>query len=69
MPKDLTTDDVRRLLREHTDVASQKHWAAEAGVSAAYVNDVLQGRREPGQAICDALGIERIVTYRFKRKR
>jgi hypothetical protein len=30
----------------------------------AYVNDVLNERREPGDKILEALGIERIVTYR-----
>ncbi len=43
---------------------SQKAFAERAGVSGAYVNDVLQRRREPGGAITQALGLERITAYR-----
>lgn len=67
--KSMTADDVRRMLRECTDVVGQKQWAKDVGVSAAYVCDVLQGRREPGQSICDGLGVERVVTYKFKSSR
>lgn len=35
-------------------------------LSAAYVNDVLRGRREPGKKILDAVGVERITVYRPK---
>ena len=43
---------------------SQTAWATERGIATAYVSDVLKGRREPGAKLLDALGIERIVTYR-----
>lgn len=60
----LTADDVRRMIRESAEMIGQKQLAADIGVSAQYVCDVLQGRREPGQSICDGFGIERIVLYR-----
>lgn len=33
-------------------------------ISAAYLCDVLRGRRAPGDSILAALGIERVVSYR-----
>jgi len=45
----------------------QAAFAQDNGLSAAYVNDVLRCRREPGKKILDAVGIERITVYRLKR--
>lgn len=60
----MTIDDVRALLLvKCREAGSQKAWATANGVSATYVNDVLQGHREPGDAILTALGLRRIVTY------
>ena len=42
----------------------QKDFAERAGISAAYVNDVLHRRREPGVSILQPLGLERITAYR-----
>ena len=56
-----------RLGRECEAPGGQAAWAKAHGVSAAYVNDVLRERREPGKSILDALGLEKVVTYREKR--
>lgn len=64
----LTAPDVRALLRGVIERAgSQKATAMEAGVSYAFLNDVLHGRREPSGPLLDALGLERVVTYRAKQ--
>ena len=47
---------------------NQSQWAKEHDVSPAYVSDVLAGRRDPGKKILDALGLERVVTYRPSSK-
>lgn len=44
----------------------QVAFAEDNDLSAAYVNDVLRGRREPGKKILDAVGVERVTTYRLK---
>lgn len=44
----------------------QVAFAQDHELSAAYVNDVLRGRREPGKKILDAVGVERITVYRPK---
>lgn len=48
-------------------VGGQGAWARERGVSATYVSDVIQGRKEPGDKVLAALGLERVVTYRWRR--
>jgi DNA-binding transcriptional regulator YdaS (Cro superfamily) len=51
---------------KHAVGHSQAAWARSHNLSPAYVSDVINGRREPGPAILEALGIERVVSYRPK---
>ena len=44
----------------------QVAFAEDNNLSAAYVNDVLRGRREPGKKILDAVGVERVTLYHIK---
>lgn len=44
----------------------QANFAEAHGLSRAYVNDVLRGRRDPGEKILKAVGALRIVTYRIE---
>lgn len=61
----MTPETVRKILRKACGKAGgQRTWAAAVSISPPHVNDVLHGRREPGPAICRALGVERVVTYR-----
>lgn len=59
----MTADDVREKLRKAVD-GNASAWARPLGISQAYVSDVLAGRREPGDKILQALGLEKVVTYR-----
>lgn len=56
-------DVCARLRKACADAGSQKAWAEANGVSGAYVNDVLQSRREPGESILSALGLRKVVRY------
>lgn len=65
MSKDLDEFDVvSALLAAVREAGSQSEWARTHGVSVQYVNDVLRGRRGPGDSILNALGFERVVSYR-----
>ena len=55
------------LLKRKLRGRSQKALAAELGITASYLCDILKGRREPGQSVLDALGMERVITYRSKQ--
>lgn len=60
----MTADEVRALLKESVAAAkTNKEWAANAGVSAAYLTDMLLGNREPSSKVLTALGLEKIVIY------
>lgn len=68
MVASMTADDVRELLRRSChDAGSASAWAKANGVSPAYVSDALNKQREPGPAICEALGVEREVRYRKRQ--
>jgi DNA-binding transcriptional regulator YdaS (Cro superfamily) len=59
-----TIDPIAELSRAVQAAGSQRRWAAQNGLSAPYVSDVLAGRRDPGAAVLSALGLERVVSYR-----
>lgn len=62
--RELTLDELIHLLHRLVEQAgSQKTFAEWHGISPAYLNDVLHGRREPGEMILRAIGYERRVTY------
>jgi len=56
----------RRLGAACKAAGSQRAFAEKHGLSAAYVCDVLNARREPGESILNALGLVRVVRYRAK---
>ncbi|WP_408902516.1 transcriptional regulator [Methylobacterium radiotolerans] len=61
----ISAETVRAQLAEQCRAAgSQKAWAERAGVSQAYLCDVLKGNREPGESILAAMGLVRVVAYR-----
>lgn len=65
MADDLTAADVRERLRAACKAAgSQAAWAGRNKVTAAYVSDVLAGRRDPGESILRGLGLVRVTIYR-----
>lgn len=43
---------------------SQQAWAKLHGISAPYVNDVINGRRGPGKSILSALGLAKDIDYK-----
>ena len=55
---------VRARLRAAAEaLGSQRALAEEAGVSDAYMSDVLNGRREPTDAICVVIYMKRATIY------
>lgn len=54
---------IEELRRRCQESGSQKAWAKANGISAAYVNDVIQGRREVSDNFAALLGFERRVVF------
>jgi hypothetical protein len=53
-----------KLLRAACKAAGgQTRWAEQHGMSASYIIDVLNSRRDPGTKILSALGVARVVRY------
>ena len=64
----LTENDVLARLRAAVESAGgQKQFAAQAGLTPAYINDVLHRRRALADRILAAIGLERVVVYREKQ--
>jgi hypothetical protein len=60
----MNLDELRMLLRRRCDKAgSVRAWALKHGVSPVYVGNVLAGKRGPGKALLDALGLVRVISY------
>lgn len=55
---------VARLQKQVNAAGGQKEWAVKHGISTAYVNDVLQLRRLPGDKITKAMGLEKALMWR-----
>ncbi len=64
----MTADDVRaELVAKARSAGNAAGLARSFNVSPTYISDVCSGRREPGEKILQALGLERVVTYRRKK--
>jgi transcriptional regulator with XRE-family HTH domain len=53
--------DLLRVLVSQED--SQASLAAEIGISPQYLNDILKGRRDPGETVLRYLGLQKRVIY------
>lgn len=51
------------LKRRVNETGSQKKVAKQLGISAQYLGDILQGRREPGEKVLKTLKLKRVVLY------
>lgn len=59
-----TAEEIRAGLAKACAAAGgRKAWAFKAGVSQAYICDILKGKREPGQAISVPLGYRPVTMY------
>ena len=63
MSKDLTQADMIGILKMLTSKASQRQVAKHFGISAAYINDIINGRRDVSEAVAAKLGYTRKVLY------
>ncbi len=62
----MTESDVIDLVRsEVARAGSMRELSRQWNVSCAYISDLIRGRRVPGPAILDPLGLERRVTVDY----
>jgi hypothetical protein len=61
----ITRDELIDLIRaEIKKFGSQRALAREWRVAPAYITDLLHGLRDPGPKILEAMGYERVISYR-----
>lgn len=63
--------DVNVIERLRAAVAihgTQQAVAQHFGMSAVYLSDIITGKKQPGKKVLDAIGVERVVTYREKEQ-
>jgi transcriptional regulator with XRE-family HTH domain len=70
---EFTAEQVRAKLwnglsSKRVNAHNQQTLAKAIGVSYAFLNDVLHGRREPTGKILEYLGLERVVIYRIPKR-
>lgn len=54
--------EVRKMIRKEVkEFGSQRAFAAHLGVSAAFVNDIVRGNREPSGKVLQHLGLSKDV--------
>ena len=59
----LGREQVLAIMRTAQGELSDKDFAAELGISPAYLCDIYNGHRQPGSKVLMALGLERHITY------
>lgn len=63
----MTREQVLTLIRKAVAKSgNQATWAAEQGVSGAYVSMVLGGLKDPSPKLCEAVGVELVEFPRVK---
>jgi transcriptional regulator with XRE-family HTH domain len=66
MSKRMTTEEFIEYLKKQQGDQTQEEFAAEIGVSPAYLSDVYNNRKDAGDKITSALNVERSVVYTVK---
>lgn len=65
----MTADDVRVLLKDACNKdGGIRAWARKHDLSAAYISDILLGRREPGPSVLRVFGLEAVHPETIYRK-
>jgi transcriptional regulator with XRE-family HTH domain len=67
MAKKLTQSQVIKLLKKHQGERSLRQFARDIGTSAAYLSHIYAGKREPGPAVLEKLGLQKELVYSVAR--
>lgn len=66
----MTKEEIIEELTKQISVAgSQKAWAQRNGFSPAFINDILQGRREFTSRLAESLGYERRIIFVLRQSK
>jgi DNA-binding transcriptional regulator YdaS (Cro superfamily) len=60
MTKQKLIDRLQQMIRA---AGSQKKLATKIGYSQVYLSDIYNGKREPSDRFCSAIGFRKVATY------
>jgi transcriptional regulator with XRE-family HTH domain len=63
MAKQLTYSQVIELLKKRQGKRPARQFARDLGISAVYLSHIYNGKREPGPAVLNKLGLARQIVY------
>lgn len=58
-----SADQVRAMIAERCASSKQYQVAAQLGITAPYLSNILRGGREPGPRMLHSMGLRKIVLY------
>ena len=61
--KTLTMDDFRAEVKRQIGSGTQRDFGLKHGVSNSYVNDVLQGHRNPSHKLAASMGYKMVTIF------
>lgn len=64
MPKTLSREEVVKLMRKRQGKLTDAAFARELGISPPYLFDIYNGKRDPGDKLLEALGLQKETVYR-----
>lgn len=65
----LTEQEVfKRFLQSVEDAGGQRPWAAAHGFTPAYINDMVNKRRQLSDRVLSMIGVEREITIVYREK-
>lgn len=63
----MTEIELIEKLKQMIRNSNQKRTAINLGISPQYLNDIINGRRNIGAKVLQALGLRRVIYYEEKR--
>ena len=66
--KRITHERLIEILRQTQGDRTAKELANDLGITPQYLSDIYSGRREPGPALLEALGLKKEVLYTKEAK-
>lgn len=61
--KKLSQSDVLKMLKDDQGERSAAEYARQIGISPQYLSDIYCGRRDPGPAVLEYLGLQKTEFY------
>ena len=69
MKRTYSENEVVELLKAEQGDRSLRQFAEQLGISASYLSDIYLGKRSPGPAVLEVIGMEKVTTETSYQKK